>query len=147
MTLRTTLAALVAAPLFVACSSSHGRHHPPAGIGGCSHMFMIGDASTGIGLDWDSEFHEWDDVVRVYVCEAGSAGGTVNVSAPSHVVVSPTRAEVTAPSLVQFTVRVERAGHGPLHFTFTDSGGGAFGNANLPVVVATGSGWHFAADS
>jgi hypothetical protein len=146
MKLRTTLAALVSAPLLVACSSDV-RHHPPAGVGGCSHMFMIGDAGTGIGLDWDSEFHGYDDAVPIYVCEAGSTGGTASVTAPSRVVVSPSRAEVTAPSLVQFMVRVERGGHGPLRFTFTDSGGGVFGNAALPVVVAAGSGWHFAADS
>src|SRR5690242_10009272 len=139
MTLQTVLATIVGAPLLLACSS--GAHHPPAGVGGCSHMFTIGDAGTGIGLDWDSQFHEWDDVVAIYVCEVGSNGGTASVIAPSRVIVSPSRAEVSAPSLVRLTVRVERGGHGPLQFTFTDSGG-VFGHADLPEVIATGSGWH-----
>src|SRR6476619_6887106 len=136
-TLRTVLAVLVGAPLLVACSSSSGAHHPPVGVGGCSHMFTIGDAGTGIGLDWDSEFHEYDELVPIYVCEAGSTGGTATVTAPAHVSVSPSRAEVTAPSLVRLTVRVERGGHGRLHFTFTDAGGGVSGDADLPEVVPT----------
>ena len=144
--LRTGLAALLGAPLLVACSGNGGRHHPPAGVGGCSHMFMIGDAGTGIGLDWDSEFHRYGDVVPIYVCEARSTGGTAVVTAPSGVVVSPSRAEASAPALLQFTVQVERGGHGRLHFTFSDSGSGVSGDASLPEVVATGSGWHFAPD-
>jgi hypothetical protein len=142
--LRSALVVVVAV-LLVGCSEASQEHRPPIGVSGCNHMFTIGDAGAGVGLDWDTDTHPYGHLVFLYVCQAWQSGGTVIARAPSHVSITPARAEVNTAALLQFNVIVGRGVHGGLHFTFVGiSAEGAGRGPGLPQIVAERDGWHFA---
>src|SRR4051812_783787 len=94
--------ALVALP---GCSGS-APHSPPRGVMGCNHMFSIGDAGAGVGVDWDSDSHPYGDLTNLYVCDGTAA--TVTVDAPAGVSIIPTTARVDTAALLLFRVAVQR---------------------------------------
>ncbi|HET6878452.1 MAG TPA: hypothetical protein VFH38_13050 [Jatrophihabitans sp.] len=136
------IGAVTALVAMSACTSGSATHAPPRGVTGCNHMFSIGDAGTGLGLDWDSDSHAYGDQVFVYVCDG--AAEAVTVDAPPRASISPPSARVGTAALLQFRVLVERGAHGAFHFRFTDGSGGAFGDVRLPRIVAEKQSWHFA---
>lgn len=136
------LSALVAMP---ACTRGSATHFPPRGVAGCSHMFSIGDAGTGLGLDWDSDSHAYGDLVYLYVCDL--TGAAVTVDAPPHVSITPTSARVNTAALLQFRLIVESGAGGTLRFTFLDQSGALSGDVRLPTIVAGEHSWHFAEDA
>lgn len=144
--LRTGMARIVGviAPVAVvaACTSGSATHGPPRGVTGCNHMFSMGDAGTGMGLDWDGDSHPYGRSVFLYVCDGRAA--TVTVEAPPHVSVTPTTARVDTAALLQLSVIVERGALGAIHFEFRDSTGAPFGDVRGPEIVAGKDSWHFA---
>ena len=124
-----------------ACATGY---HAPRGVGGCNHMFTIGDAGTGIGLDWDTKTHPYGRDAAIYVCAGDQSGATVTIEAPPNVWISTSQIQVNAPSLVLLLVSPHQGAHGSMRFTFLYPGGKKFGDAGLPEIVAGSHGWHFA---
>ncbi len=117
----------------------------PARLGDCNHgpSSRGDDLQLSSGLHWLEDDHGYDEPGEIFVCINPEIGGTVTVTGPEGVDVSPAEQEVdpSGSGILRFEVRVQPGASGELKARTIsgDTGSTLFG----PAVESDDDGWTF----
>jgi len=102
---------------------------PPESLAECNHgpSSRGSDVTFPSGLHWLEDEHAYDQAGEIFVCIDPEVGGTVTVTGPEGVEVSPTeqRVDTTGSGVLRFEVRVEPGASGGLEARTTSDGMGS----------------------
>ncbi len=125
----------------IGCASSA----TPESLAACNHgpTSRGDDLQLSTGLHWVGDNHAFDEPGEIFVCIAPELGGTVTVTGPDGVRVTPAeqRVDPAGSGVLRFEVRVDPGASGEVKARTIsgDTGSTLFG----PVVESEEDGWTF----